>query len=113
MVNKTLLFRRFQNIGIKIGQFIGILGLLLSFWRATAQAFFVRFEGNSILPKGLKLDYLPWNSIFFPMKLDFSAILRKFYIFWWILEKNMNGVTLFIAIWINKIFGEMQKYTVF
>ena len=37
------------------------------------QAFFVRFEGNSILPKSLKLD-------FFPLKLDFSDILCKFYI---------------------------------
>ena len=28
------------------------------------QAFFVRFEGNSILPKSSKLDFSPWNSIF-------------------------------------------------
>ena len=53
------------------------------------QAFFVRFEGNSILPKNSKLD-------FFPLKLDFSAILRKFYILWWILEKKLSGVTLFM-----------------
>ena len=26
--------------------------------------FFVRFEGNSILPKSPKLDFFPWNSIF-------------------------------------------------
>ena len=45
------------------------------------QAFFVRFEGNLMLPKSLKLDFFPWNSIIFPMKLDFSAILCKFYIF--------------------------------
>ena len=29
------------------------------------------------------------------MKLDFSAILHEFYIFWWILGKNLSGVTLF------------------
>ena len=36
----------------------------------------------------MRLDFLS-------MKLNFSAILRKFYIFWWILEKNLSGATLF------------------
>ena len=71
--------------------------------------FFVRFEGNSILPKSLKLDFFPWNSIFFPMKLDFSAILRKFYISWWILEENLSGVTLFMPFLLTIILEISKK----
>ena len=36
-----------------------------------AGSFFVRFEGNSFCPKMAKLDFLPWNSIFFPENSNF------------------------------------------
>ena len=65
----------------------------------------MRFELNSILPKSLKLDFFCWNSIFL-------AILRKFYISWWILEKQLSGVTLFMPYFVNKMFGKRQKSTV-
>ena len=43
----------------KLFWFLGVYGTL-------PLGFFVRFEGNSILPKSLKLDFSPWNSIISP-----------------------------------------------
>jgi len=65
----------------------------------------VRFEGNSILPKNLKLD-------FFPLKLDFSPIKRFFGHFAQTLHFMMDfrgkfeWGDPFYAIFINKIFGK-------
>ena len=66
-----------------------------AFARYLTGSFFVRFEGSSIFTKKLKTR-------FFPLKLDFSAILRKFYISWWILEENLSGVTLFMPFLLTK-----------
>ena len=53
--------------------------------------FFVRFEGNSILPKKPQLDF-SLETRFSPMKLDFPAFLCKFYVTKFNLnEKNAWG----------------------
>jgi len=43
------------------------------------------------------------------MKLDFSAILRKFYISCWILEENLNGVTLFMPFLLTNFLKKAKK----
>ena len=73
----------------------------------------MRFEGNSILPKSLKLDFFPLKLDFPPIKLDFSAILRKFYILWWILEKNLSGVTLFKPFLLTKCLEKSKNLQFF
>ena len=74
--------------------------------------FFYAFWGKLDFIKKLKTRFFPLKLYFFHMKLDFSAILRKLYISWWILEENLSGVTLFIPLFINKIYGKRQKSTI-
>ena len=79
-------------------------------YRSQSRLFFVRFEGNSILPKTrffpLKLDFFPWNSIF----RQFWANSALQNIIW---HKNFHGVTLFIAFLLTKFMGKGGKFTSF
>ena len=68
--------------------------------------FFVRFEGNSILPKSLKLHFFPHETRFFG---HFAQILH----FMVDLREKIEWGDPFYAIFINKIFGKGQKSTVF
>ena len=75
-----------------------------AFARYLTGSFFVRFEGSSIFTKKLKTR-------FFPLKLDFSAILRKFYILWGILEKNWLGWPFLCHFYLQIFWKKAKTYS--
>ena len=67
------------------------------------ELFLCAFWGKFDFTKKLKTRFFPLKLDFFPVKLDFSAILCKFYTFWWILEKKLSVLTLFKPFLLTKL----------
>ena len=73
----------------------------------------MRFKGNSFCPKMAKLDFFTMKLDFSPRKLEFPAILSKFYITKYNLTQKFAWGDPFYCIFIIKIHGKRGKFTSF